>query len=300
MDATNNSTLSGIKGATRRLCAIVERAGEAIAILGLDDEIRYANTAWVRMHGYGRVGELVGKHISLFHTEEQMQTDVAPFMEEAKRRGHFTGPIEHMRSDGTTLPTETTMCMVKDREGNSLGIIVFATDTSEREVMRQQLRALRSQVKEKGGELRSVEERLVREVSERARLEQCLDEQTTELKEARQTTERQCDELSIMEKRLAKLHGVLERKTAEEHSLKEQLQREIAERQQMESLIKEQRGELALASEHLKEEVTQLKRREVEYLDDMFGADGGGPKLPGLDSEELDALSKMAKKFVEA
>ncbi len=140
-----DSVIAEIKRNTRTLgyfTAIAEHASEGIAVIDLNRVIRFANDAWVVMHGYDSRNELVGKTIGSFHSEEQMRTDVIGFIEETKRRGRLEGPIEHMRRDGTSFATQTKMTALKNEQGNVVGLIVFVTDVSgtkqDEKLLRQQ------------------------------------------------------------------------------------------------------------------------------------------------------------------
>jgi len=124
----------------RHLAMIVEQAGEGIALSDLDGILQYINTAWARMHGYETAKELVGKHLSIFHTDEQMQTDVIPFNELAIQAGYHTGEVRHTRKDGTTFPTEMITTIFKDEKGKPAGFIGFATDITERKRAEQTLK----------------------------------------------------------------------------------------------------------------------------------------------------------------
>ena len=85
------------------LVMIADQADEGIAMLDLNGTLQFVNPAWAAMHSYNTTNELVGKHISVFHTEEQMIADVTPFIEETKHRGRLAGPAEHMRRDGRLI-----------------------------------------------------------------------------------------------------------------------------------------------------------------------------------------------------
>jgi len=116
----------------RQLATITEQAVEGIAFADLDGNIRYVNHAWAVMHGYESAEELAGKHLSIFHTEEQLKTDVIPFNEEVKQRGHKVGEVGHMRKDGTTFPSMMAVTLLKDGQGNPYGLAAFLQDITER------------------------------------------------------------------------------------------------------------------------------------------------------------------------
>ena len=53
--------------AMRRLAQIAEQAGEGIATADLTGKLQFVNATWARMHGYEDGGQLIGKHLSVFH-----------------------------------------------------------------------------------------------------------------------------------------------------------------------------------------------------------------------------------------
>jgi len=126
--------------ALRHLAMTAEQAEEGIALIGLNGTIQFVNAAWARMHGYNTINELTGRHIGIFHTEEQMRTDVIPFIEETKCRGQLAGPVEHIRRNGTAFPTQMKMILVKDEGGKAIGLIVFVADITESRQAEEQLK----------------------------------------------------------------------------------------------------------------------------------------------------------------
>jgi PAS domain S-box-containing protein len=76
-----------IEQTLRYLAMIAEQANEGVVMVDLDSSLRFVNEAWARMHGYKTKDELIGKQLSLFHTKEQMKSDVIPLFEETKRCG---------------------------------------------------------------------------------------------------------------------------------------------------------------------------------------------------------------------
>ncbi len=136
----------------RRLAMIAEQAVEGIGMADLDGTIQFINPLWARMHGYETGQELVGKHISVFHTPEQMKTYVNPFNEEVKRTGRHMGESEQLRKDGTTFPSEMAVTLFKDEGGKPVGFLAFAIDITDRRKAEETLRKseddLRKRVKE--------------------------------------------------------------------------------------------------------------------------------------------------------
>ncbi|HUT92746.1 MAG TPA: PAS domain S-box protein [Thermoguttaceae bacterium] len=123
----------------RRLATITEQAAEGIAVADLEGNMQFANHAWAAMHGYESGDELVGKHLSIFHTQEQFTTDVIPLNEEVKQRGHNVREVGHMRKDGTVFPAMMTVTLLKDEQGTPYGIAGFMQDVTERKRAEEQL-----------------------------------------------------------------------------------------------------------------------------------------------------------------
>ncbi len=115
----------------RELSEAVEQANDGIAITDLEGNIHYVNLAWARMHGYGKE-ELVNKHVSLFHTEEQLRTELVPAMARLLEKGTDMAETEHLRSDGTTFPILMTRTVLRDSNHQAVGIIRVGMDITER------------------------------------------------------------------------------------------------------------------------------------------------------------------------
>jgi PAS domain S-box-containing protein len=110
---------------------IAEQSNEGIVVVDSDGCLRFVNEAWVVMHGYKTKDELIGRQLSLFHTKEQMKTDVTALLEEIKRRCQSEGTVEHIKSDGTVFLAQTKIVQVKDETGKATGFIIFATDIGQ-------------------------------------------------------------------------------------------------------------------------------------------------------------------------
>jgi len=121
-----------IEHSLRYLTTIAQQTKEGIAVVDLDGNIQFVNEAWIEMHGYETTEKLIGKHLNLFHTKDQMKTDVNSLIEETKGCGQSESTIEHVRSDGKVFPAQTKMILVRDGAGKATGLIVFATDIGQR------------------------------------------------------------------------------------------------------------------------------------------------------------------------
>jgi len=208
----------------RHLTMIAEQANEGIVVVDFNGINRFVNTAAAKMHGYVTRGELVGKQMDVFHTEEQMKTDVLPLVEEVKRRGQLVGPIEHVRSDGTAFPTETKMTLLKDGRDKAVGLIVFVTDMTERRQAEGQLEDKKAKLSEAGeqleqrtAELALANEMLQQQITEHRQAEESFRQQMNEMVAANEQLKQQIAEHKDSEEEL--LEGIIEAETPTEKNL---------------------------------------------------------------------------------
>lgn len=98
-----------------------------VVISDLKGNLQFVNTAFASMHGYNEK-ELRGKHLSLFHTEDQMSQEVAPFLEKAKINGHHQGIVGHLKKDGSTFSTRMSLDLLKNDCGAPIGLIIIVNN----------------------------------------------------------------------------------------------------------------------------------------------------------------------------
>ena len=130
-----------------KLKTAVEQAAEGFAIADLNGYIQFVNAAWAKMHGY-TVKELIGKHLGIFHTKEQLRKEVIPFNKKAMKNGMHEGEVGHRRRDGTTFPTLMTSTVIKDENRNPIAFAGMAHDITERKRVEQALRESRLHLNE--------------------------------------------------------------------------------------------------------------------------------------------------------
>ncbi|MDP8248395.1 MAG: PAS domain S-box protein [Candidatus Tritonobacter lacicola] len=114
----------------RLLSTAVEQSSEGIAVSDLEGNLLFINNAVAAMHDY-IPEELIGKHLSIFHTDEQI-----PSVEAANRQiretGKFSGEISHVRRDGTTFPTMMHNTLTRNKDGTPIGILATLRDITDR------------------------------------------------------------------------------------------------------------------------------------------------------------------------
>ncbi len=122
----------------RLLSSAVEQSTEGVAISDLGGNLLFVNNAFATMHGY-TPEEIAGKHLSIFHTHEQM-----PSVDAANRKmqetGKFGGEIWHVRRDGTVFPALMHNSLLRDEAGDPIGMIGTLRDITERKHAEEALR----------------------------------------------------------------------------------------------------------------------------------------------------------------
>ena len=121
--------------------AAVKQSADGIALADLDGRIRFANQAWARLHGY-RADEVVGRHLSIFHTTEQLETEVLPFNEKVLETGSGEREIGHARKDGSTFPTWMTVTVLTGADQKPFGWLGTARDITDQKQAEEELKKL--------------------------------------------------------------------------------------------------------------------------------------------------------------
>jgi PAS domain S-box-containing protein len=112
------------------LSAAIEQSSEGIAMSDLEGNLIFVNDAFAAMHGYVPQ-DLLGKHLSVFHTPEQMAS-VEAANHQIQETGEFSGEIWHAQRDGTVFPTLMHNSLLRDEAGKSIGMIGTTRDITER------------------------------------------------------------------------------------------------------------------------------------------------------------------------
>ncbi len=141
----------------RRLGRAVGQASDGIAITDLEGTLQFVNPGWVEMHG-GRAEEGPGQHISFFHTQEQYDKELAPFVERTRRFGSQQGEVGHLRADGSLFPAWASCTVLEDESGRSIGFVHVVSDITSRKRTETALRKAKEEAEIANRELeRSVE-----------------------------------------------------------------------------------------------------------------------------------------------
>jgi PAS domain S-box-containing protein len=125
--------------ALHRQSEALEQSLDGIAVTDLEGNLQFVNTAWASVHGYD-VAELQGAHVSIFHTDEQMASQVNPFLETVLSKGGNNAEVGHVRKDGTEFPTRMSASVFRNSQGEPVGTVAIAHDFTEERELEEQLR----------------------------------------------------------------------------------------------------------------------------------------------------------------
>lgn len=162
----------------RFLSSMVEQSSEGMAIANLEGALLFVNQAWARMHGYESTDKLIGKHLSIFHNQEQIEKEVKPFNDKVLKNGSHTGEIGHIYNDGTPFHTLMTTTLLKDEQEKPFAFAGIAKDITDRKRAEEELTKhryhLEDMVKKRTAELEELNKQLKQEIHERKQAEERL------------------------------------------------------------------------------------------------------------------------------
>lgn len=124
---------------TKRLAMIAEQAVEGVFMADLDGCIQFANHAWAEMHGYDDPQAIIGKKFEDFHTAEQVEHEVVPFLAEVNNSGHSERELMRLRTDGSFFPAQMSVMLFRNERSKPIGMIGFTSDNTERRQAKQLL-----------------------------------------------------------------------------------------------------------------------------------------------------------------
>jgi PAS domain S-box-containing protein len=102
-----------VEARLQRLDTAVAQSIDGVVMSDLEGVIEFANPAWARMHGFA-VSDVLGRHISLFHSREQMDREVSPFIARILTDGAAEGEVGHVCRTGESFPAWQTGTYSKD------------------------------------------------------------------------------------------------------------------------------------------------------------------------------------------
>ncbi len=110
----------------------VEQSIDGILVADLERNTLFINEAWAHLHGH-ETFEVFGRRLDLFHSREQMRSEVGPALDRVRQEGSWEGEIGHLRNDGASFPTWTSVTLLRDPDGEPMGFVMVARDITERQ-----------------------------------------------------------------------------------------------------------------------------------------------------------------------
>ncbi|RMB18075.1 PAS domain S-box protein [Haloplanus aerogenes] len=115
---------------------VFESALSALAIAGLDGELRSVNAAFCEMWGYEDCEDLLSQSVTDFWTEPEAAANVVDAIRET---GRWEGGLQGVREDGTTFDTYCSASTVTDDDGDPIALMSSFVDVTERNRHEQKL-----------------------------------------------------------------------------------------------------------------------------------------------------------------
>ncbi len=116
----------------------VEQSIDGIIVSDHLGQVSFVNQAWAKMHGYEQ-SDLIGKHISVFYSEEEFRTRVIPFMQKVEAEGAQAAEIRHKKKQGDEFISMMTASLLKEVDYDRIRIMTVAHDISERKKQEKEL-----------------------------------------------------------------------------------------------------------------------------------------------------------------
>ena len=117
--------------------ALLDKAADAIIVLGLDDRVRYWNHGAERLYGW-TAAEAVGSSVAALHGEGR-----AAGRGEAERavlaKGEWAGELSNVTRAGRGVTVESRWTLVRDDLGEPGAKLIIDTDITEKKKLEAQL-----------------------------------------------------------------------------------------------------------------------------------------------------------------
>lgn len=122
----------------REQAALLDRAREAIVVLGLDLNVRFWNRGAEFMYGIMSQQALSSSVLSCYEEERAARTALAAVLE----NGEWRGDSVQRRRDGSVLAVDESWTLVRDDRGAPHSILKVGSDVTEKRAAEEQIRRL--------------------------------------------------------------------------------------------------------------------------------------------------------------
>ena len=151
----------------------IEEAMDGIQIVSLEGTVIYSNKAVKEIYGY-TPEELAGRHVNEMNADKDFASQT--ILPAILSSGRWNGEVLVVHKNGKIFPVWLSTSQVKDEKGAPIAMIGIVRDITERKeaetILKQHHEALMMLVEERTGELRQANEKLLKEIADRERMEQ--------------------------------------------------------------------------------------------------------------------------------
>ena len=124
----------------------------AVTLIDLDGKVMDVNEAMLRLHGFANKRSVLGKPVLDLVAPEQREAAAAD-MQDLWEKGEVNGEYEIITEDGKTIPVETSVTVMKNTDGKATGLVAITRDITERKKAEQELQERNAQLKAQREEL---------------------------------------------------------------------------------------------------------------------------------------------------
>ena len=127
---------------------MVKQSTEGMAITDLNYKVIFVNDAWCKMHGYQDAKELLDLDIATFHTREEMEKIVNPFIEKTLLFGSWRGEVMHITKDKKSFPALMETTLLKDEHNEPYALLGIAKDITDLKLVEEEISKHRDRLEE--------------------------------------------------------------------------------------------------------------------------------------------------------
>ncbi len=131
----------------------LKSVNECVSITDTDDKILFVNETFLTTYGFEK-DEIIGKPMSIVRSEKNSLEVVSKILPDTIKDS-WRGELMNKRKDGSEFPISLSTTSIKDKEGNTLGLIGVASDITERKNKEREL-ILSKEKAEESDRLKSV------------------------------------------------------------------------------------------------------------------------------------------------
>ncbi|MBU2552148.1 MAG: PAS domain S-box protein [Proteobacteria bacterium] len=118
-----------------------------VMLADLDDRISYINDAFLYMWGYDSSGEVLGQKTWAFLRTDEVRESPMAFLE--RLGGGWRGELTAQRRDDSTFVVDISASLIKEPNGQPVGIMYFFIDITERKRVEESVRRLNQELEQR-------------------------------------------------------------------------------------------------------------------------------------------------------